>query len=123
VIAEHRAALAGFFDALAWEDETAAGTQEDEDVRAAIDTGNDRADAATHALLTAQPTTLAGVAALLEHVGHEEFLDMSSMESEDTILTAWTGNNISNDERREIAQDFPLRLAATMRSILGSGQS
>jgi hypothetical protein len=45
------------------------------------------------------------------------------MESEDTILTAWTGNNISNDERREIAQDFPLRLAATMRSILGSGQS
>lgn len=107
VIAEHRAVFRAWMDALQAED------------RAAESAGIRGEDAAIRIVLTAQPTTIEGVAALLHHVGQHECLGMDSEYEEDreTVLTTW--NNLE-DERKRIAQDFPLRLAATVRTMAGT---
>jgi hypothetical protein len=104
VIAEHRAVFRTLMDALQKNDRAAGDFDE---------------DAAIRIVLTAQPTTIEGVAALLHHVGQHECLGMDSEYEEDreTVLTTW--NNLE-DERKRIAQDFPLRLAATVRAMAGT---
>jgi hypothetical protein len=73
------------------------------------------------ALLRSRPVTMAGVLALLEHLGQDEFLgtDWGGTEADrETLLS--TFNNSTRIKRRLLAQGFPLRLAAAMRDIVGS---
>jgi hypothetical protein len=123
VIAEHHAIMAEWTDALRAEHEA--------DDASEAEAANDAADDACHRerahllkVLTVQPTTLAGVVALLEHVGQDEFLGTSSGGDETLGKTVLTGLNTDHDDpRKRIVQDFPLRLAATMRALIGGAQS
>jgi hypothetical protein len=67
-------------------------------------------DRALLALLTAQPTTMAGAMALLEHVGQPEHL----VDERESILS---GVSMAGPELQEAGRLFPTRLAATMLSI------
>jgi hypothetical protein len=122
VIAEHRAHMRDWADAMDAEHE-AESDEEDKAATAAIDAASDAFESSIGVVLTAQPTTIAGVAALLEHVGQEEFLGMSSGGDErdhyETVLTTWV-NTGREDPRKRIAQDFPIRLAATVRAMAGT---
>jgi hypothetical protein len=122
VIAEHRAHMRDCADAMDAEDE-AESDAEDEAATAAIYAASKAFDASIGHVLTVQPTTIAGVAALLKHVGQEEFLGMSSGGVErhhyETVLTTWH-NLDRGDPRTRIAKDFPLRLAATVRTMAGT---
>jgi hypothetical protein len=122
VIANHVAATERWFRALNWEDE-AMGTPEHGAADEAVDAGCERAAATARAVLTTQPTTLAGVAALLAHVGRDEFLGMSSGGENDTfetLLSSWSNAIVGG---KAIAQEFPLRLAAALRNIIERGQA
>jgi hypothetical protein len=99
----------------------AESDEEDKAATAAIDAASDAFESSIGVVLTAQPTTIAGVAALLEHVGQEEFFGMSSGGDDldyETVLT--TCHNMDGDPRKRMAQDFPLRLAATVRTMAGT---
>jgi hypothetical protein len=110
VIAEHRAAV----EAHSYYDE---------------DTPPDttgRINDALWEVLTAQPTTLPGVAALLHHVGQLEFMgfdkdDPHWTDDGDTVLSVLSHNGDECDFAHA-AREFPTRLAATVRSLIG-GQS
>jgi hypothetical protein len=80
-----------------------------------------REHAALLAVLTTQPTTIAGAVRLLDHVGQDQFLGEAEedLNEPETILTVWTGTVV--DARNELAtatRDFPRRLAATMRNLI-----
>jgi hypothetical protein len=79
-------------DALDAEDE-AESDAESEAATDAIYAASEAFEASIGDVLTVQPTTIAGVAALLKHVGQEEFLGMSSGGDErhhyETVLTTW----------------------------------
>jgi hypothetical protein len=79
----------------------------------------DRSDKLLVKLLNAKPTTLAGVVALLEHVGRPEFLrEDSNPEYRQTLLSS---RNEYNDVKwKRLGQDFPLRVAATLRSLIAA---
>jgi hypothetical protein len=66
------------------------------------------------ALLTRQPTTIAGVVAVLEHVGQTDWV---FGDSEDTVLTD------SSERDIEEAKVFPKHLAAALRKIIARGQA
>jgi hypothetical protein len=88
------------------------------------DMAHDRMSDAMWDVLTEQPTTLAGIAALLAHVGRDEWLDNREPEYDDqkeTLLSTFIHEDFSHEFKRA-AQDFPVRLAATMRSIIERGQ-
>jgi hypothetical protein len=123
VIAEHHAIMAEWRDALRREHEFrhtpegAAGAE-------AASVVCSREKAHLLRVLTVQPTTIAGVAALLNHVGQEEFLNSGDGDddgSDETVLSSWCNTN-DGEPLKEAAMSFPLRLAATMRSLIG-GQS
>jgi hypothetical protein len=68
-------------------------------------------------LLRAEPTTLAGVAALLTHVSLPEFPDEAD-EYPDCSRTHLTTGLDCGPALKKIAEDFPGRLAKTMRSLI-----
>jgi hypothetical protein len=106
VIAEHRAAIEAWCQAC-------NGAAD------APDAAKDRENDAHWAVLTMQPTTLAGVAALLDHVGHGQFLGTIEDDDGETVLSI----NIHQDEEcpfKRAAQEFPARLAETMCGLLGA---
>jgi hypothetical protein len=73
--------------------------------------------AATMALLTAQPTTVDGLSALLVHVAQPEFLKENEHEVDrDSVLSGASGTAYLE----RAAQDFPLRVAATVRRLIGT---
>jgi hypothetical protein len=122
IIAEHRRVMRAWMDAFTLEDMSELGSPEE---RAARDLGTElchRQQDMVRAVLTVQPTTIAGVAALLEHVGQDEDLDMCDRngDARQTILGQWGDQK---PEKRQIALDFPLRLAAALRSIIERGRS
>jgi hypothetical protein len=122
-IANHVAALRQWFDAFDREEESEVDTAEFEAATEAINIGGEREIETALAVLTTMPTTLAGVAALLEHVGQHEYLEMDSggdNEIFETLLSSW-GNQ--RDGRKTIAQDFSLHLAAALRNIIERGQA
>jgi hypothetical protein len=56
----------------------------------------------------------------------KNFLGMSSggdADAYETVLTTWLNRGIDGDPRKRTAQEFPLRLAATMRTILEAQSS
>jgi hypothetical protein len=66
-------------------------------------------------VLTTQPTTIAGVAALLEHVGQPENLtEEPDPEQRESILS---GVREANLELRVAGREFPKMVAATLRAI------
>jgi hypothetical protein len=71
---------------------------------------------AIEALLTTEPTTLAGVVALLEYVGSPEY-----PWDRNACVPILFGVVDINDERvSDAAQAFPARLAATMRRLIAA---
>jgi hypothetical protein len=120
VIAEHRAIMRAWMDAFTMEDMAEHGTPERKAAEDLIDELCHRESDMIRVVLTTQPTTIAGIAALLNHVGQDEFLGMQSLNGDipRTILTEW--NDQEEDGRRQIAQAFPLRLAATVRTMAGT---
>jgi hypothetical protein len=67
------------------------------------------------AVLTCQPTTLAGIVAVLEHVGQMDWVHGD--DSDETIL-------VDGHKRKiEEAKAFPKHLAAALRSIIERGQA
>jgi hypothetical protein len=71
-------------------------------------------------VLTAQPTTLAGIVALLAHVGLPEFLTEAPEFENETVLSTCTN---ADEEMKQAAQDFPALLAETMRDIMERGRA
>jgi hypothetical protein len=76
-------------------------------------------------VLTVYPTTLAGVIALLNHAGQEEFLGWYNFDEDghfDTLLTSFSKPR-AGEERNRIARDFPMHLAYAIRAIIERGQA
>jgi hypothetical protein len=68
-------------------------------------------------LMLCQPTTLAGILALLDHVGQPELLIYGDEGTGETVLT---GGHVFH---RKEAQKFPLKIAAALRSLTEAAQS
>jgi hypothetical protein len=75
---------------------------------------------ALYDVLTTQPTTLAGVVALLAHVALPEFLREEPGFENETILSACTN---CTGKIKQAGKDFPARIAGTMRDIIERGQA
>jgi hypothetical protein len=85
-----------------------------------------RQHAAVYAVLTSQPTTLAGAVALLAQVGAGQFLEATE-EAEDsrgfeTVLTTW-GHGDGDNKLTIASKGFLRRIAATTRDIIGRVQA
>jgi hypothetical protein len=124
VIAEHRTAVEAFTQAVLVSGAMIAyGPNKDAgyDVAdAATKEASHRTEDALWNVLTTQPTTLAGIVALLAHVSLPEFLGGELEFDYETILSTCTD---AGDEMKRAAQDFPARLAETMRNIIARGQA
>jgi hypothetical protein len=84
--------------------------------RADTDAASDRMKDMDLLVLTTQPTSIAGVAALLAHVGLPELLDEGGSE---TLLSTFVHED-EDDETKQAALAFPLRLASTVRAMAGT---
>ena len=88
--------------------------------KAAKKTG-DRADKLLLQLLYAKPTTLEGAAALLAHVGRPEFLkEPKHPHHRETFLSSMNQYILPGWKRH--GQDFPVRLAETLRGLIAEVQ-
>jgi hypothetical protein len=67
------------------------------------------------ALLTYQPTTLAGIVAVLEHVSRQDWV--YGDDSDQTILVD------AHEREIEETQAFPKHLATALRNIIARGQA
>jgi hypothetical protein len=123
VIAEHRTALEEYYWAVRVSGAMVSyGPNKDPNYDSADSETRDalrREQGALWDVLTIQPTTLAGAVALLAHVGLPEFLREEPGFENETILSACTN---STGKLKYAAQDFPARLAETMRGLIARGQ-
>jgi hypothetical protein len=74
------------------------------------------------ALLRARPVTMAGAIALLEHLGRDEYLGVDwggGARDRRTLLSVFSDSCRNCADRKRLAEDFPLRLAAALREIIG----
>jgi hypothetical protein len=124
VIAEHRTAIEEFCRAVRVSGAMVAyGPDKDPNYDSADKETRDassRDQSALWDVLTVRPTTLAGIVALLAHVGLPEFLREEPGFENETILSSWTN---STGKLKDAAQDFPARLAETMRGIIERGRA
>jgi hypothetical protein len=124
VIAEHRTAVEEYNRAAIVSGAMAGyGPNKDARYDAAHAATNDTLERAQDALwdvLTTQPTTLAGIVALLAHAGLPEFLTEEPEYEYETVLSTCTN---ASEEMKQAAQDFPAHLAETMRGIIERGQA
>jgi hypothetical protein len=126
VIAEHQAALEAYLAASAIDAALVDRTPEWIAARAVTEPAMARRLIAEKAVFTTDPTTLAGVAALLEHVAQPEFLKEDEEYPDDGQTLLSTLNDCDDCEMCEwkrTAQDFPLRVAAALRSIIERGRA
>jgi hypothetical protein len=120
VLAEHRTAMKTYLPASELsgrlEDDTpewnAAWTVTQATIR--------REHAALYAVLTTNPTTLAGAVALLEHVGQDSFLGEAP---EDYGMSLLAAQAPGEGPLAEAADHFPGRLAVALRNIIERGQA
>jgi hypothetical protein len=119
VIAEHQAALKASIAANCVRGHLIDGTQEWKIAQSVARPAQRREADAHAAVLETDPTTLAGVVALLEHVGQPEFLEEHEdyPDSRETLLSAM--NECLNPWKRR-GQDFPLRVAGALRLMAGT---
>jgi hypothetical protein len=116
-IAMHRAAQEAYARAMQLEGDAVVGP-ELETASAVTRAAGRAASDLFWELLHVQPRSLAGAAALLDHLAQPEFPHEEGSEywrCRDTLLTTW--NNCEDRKLRRAAQDFPLRLAAALRDI------
>jgi hypothetical protein len=113
-IAAHLAASGAYHIASEAEGTTTPGTPEYRAATAALDAAMDRDGDTLHALLTCRPTTLAGLAALLEHVGQPEWFIYDRKCGRETILSGPHQCTPIGDE----VLAFPLHLAQTIRNLM-----
>jgi hypothetical protein len=121
VIERHRVAVAEYNKAEAISGNIVGGSQDWKVTWAVTSAAMDRKADLLEAVLRAQPTTMAGVIALLEHLGQDEFLGVDwggDEHDRETLLS--TFNNCNRIEPRRLAQDFPLRLAGALQQIIGT---
>ena len=64
---------------------------------------------------------MAGVVAVLEHVGHHEFLDDDAPGEDSLENTVLSAPIHGEGEFKQAAQDFPQQLAVIIRSIFAHG--
>jgi hypothetical protein len=74
-------------------------------------------------VLTVPPTTIAGVVALLEHVGQWENLTEPRGLEEEEWESILSGVREAEPELRTAGREFPVRLAVALRSIIERGQA
>jgi hypothetical protein len=124
VIAEHRTALEEYLRAVMVSGAMIShGPDKDPNYDSADNETRDASSREQEALrdvLTLQPTTLAGIVALLAHVALPEFLREEPEFENETILSAWTN---STGKLKQASLDFPARLAETMRGLIERGQA
>jgi hypothetical protein len=83
----------------------------------------DRKDDLLEDLLRAQPKTMSGAVALLEHLIQDEFLGVDWEGTEEDRETFLSTFNNCGAERRRLAQDFPARFALALRNIVARAQA
>jgi hypothetical protein len=114
-IAAHLAASGAYHMASEAEDTTKPGKPEYRAAEKALDAAMDRDGDTLRALLTCRPTTFAGLAALLEHVGQPEwFIYDRECGTGETILSGPHQCTPIGDE----VLAFPLHLAQTIRNLM-----
>jgi hypothetical protein len=121
LIEQHRAAVAEYNKAEAISGEIVPSPERDA-AFAVTCAAMSRSGNLLEALLRSQPRTMAGALALLQHLGQDEYLGVvwpgAGEDDRETLLS--TSNNSLRIDRKRLAQDFPLRLAAAMRDIVGA---
>ena len=87
----------------------------------------ERSEDAWLAVVTTQPTTVPGVAALLAHVGRSEFLGEEENRSGDpeteTVLSSWINGADPKREFSIAARTFESRLSEALRGIIERGRA
>jgi hypothetical protein len=126
ILGEHRAATKAYVEASLISGNLVDYTPEWEAAYAVTKTAIKRDHAAIYAVLTSQPTSLAGVVALLAQVGEGQFLEATE-EAEDsrgfeTVLTTW-GHGDGDNKFTIASKGFLRRIAATARGIIERGQA
>jgi hypothetical protein len=112
VIGEHRAAQ----EAL-----DAAGHLPDAGDKRAWDRADRRAMAAELPLFATEPTTIAGVAALLEYVGSDAHPTLGSDGDEVPTVLSYAHGGANNPEILELARAFPRRMGDALRRLTTAG--
>jgi hypothetical protein len=123
LIAEHIEAVKAAHQAIkAWGAISVSLPEYDVAGEAVKKTG-DRSHRLLMKLLSAKPTTLEGVAALLAHVGRPEFFEEEPEypDCRETLLSSMNG--YSSHELKRRGQDFPVRLAETLRGLIAGVRS
>jgi hypothetical protein len=119
LIEDHRAAVAEYNRAEAVSGAIVMGRDEWEAAWAVTCAAMDRSGDLLEALLRAEPATMAGAIALLNHLVQNEYLGVDWGGDEDDRQTLLSTFNDSNCiERRRLAQDFPGHFAAVLRNII-----
>jgi hypothetical protein len=120
VLTEHRAAMKAYLPASELSGRLEDDTPEWNAAWAVTQATIGREHASLHAVLTTDPTTLAGAMALLEHVGGDNFLGEAPEEYGTSLLAAQApGEGLL----AKAADQFPGRLAAVLRNIIERGQA
>jgi hypothetical protein len=126
LIAEHRAALKAFCDACSISGELKDNTPEWQVAHTVTEAASDRADELLTAVFTRQPTTLAGLAALLDYAWQpptppsqppiiQDEDEDEDEEMDETMLSDARG--ATNRELAKAAREFLRRLAVTAGSL------
>jgi hypothetical protein len=125
-IDHHVKTMEAWFDAMRRQGDTSAERKALDELSADL---CGRETDASFAVVMAQPTTLAGVCALLHHVAQHQYLNMTVFETDEelyqdeyeTVLSFW--NLATDKEQARLAKEFPLRVAAALRNIIERGQA
>jgi hypothetical protein len=117
VLAEHRATVEAYLAASSKDGELEDGTPEWQEASAVTQAAIKREREAALAVLTTDPTTIAGVIALLDHVGQDQFLGSAERDdSRQTALLAWG----RHPELNRPAKRFLTRVSAVMLGLYRS---
>jgi hypothetical protein len=115
-IAAHLAASVAYHAASEAEGTTKTSTSEYRAAEAALAAAMDHDGDTLHALLTCRPTTFAGLAALLEHVGQPEWFIYDR--GEGTGQTILSGPHQCGSDIGDEVLTFPLPLAQIIRNLM-----
>jgi hypothetical protein len=123
LIDQHRAAVAEYNRAEAVSGQIVIGL-EWEAAFAVTSAAMDRSYDLLEVLLRAQPATIAGAIALLEHLGQDEYLGVDwggGAHERRTLLSVFSDSSRNCIDRKRLAEDFPLCLASALRILARNG--
>jgi hypothetical protein len=122
LIADHEAACAAYEPARKATADMLPSSPRYRTASAAEHRASDREMKTALAVLGCQPTTLMGVLAALEHVSRPEWLTKVGVGGTgETILSGM--HDCSGEGIKKAAKQFPLRLAAALRQIIGQAST